>query len=158
MGKIGWLYGVAVNFNQWFTYGRGWLTVPLIILSVTSQVSILLIYFDAPKNNILLATLTGIVTLASLGLGYVMFKKNAQQVDNMMQSWRTPVYQIQSVAFYYFLMALAKKESLPFPDDLREWGMTGWEDVIKANRYLLSQGKKAHAQEICREFFKEPQN
>jgi hypothetical protein len=155
MGKIGRIYGLIVNLNQWFSYGRGWLSVPLVVLSVTSQVSILLIYFDRPKDNLLLAVLTGFVALASLGLGYVMFRKNAQQVDNLMATWRSPIYALQSITSYYFLMALADKESLPFPDDLREWGMSNWDDVIKANRYLLSQGKKARAQDICRDFFKD---
>lgn len=147
------LFNAIVNINQWFNYGKTWLLLPLTLLVISSQISILLIFFGQEGNIILLFSLTITTIFISLILGVILFFKRAQQVDITMSGWRNPVPQLGYTAIWYIITELAIKNDLKVPTMFKNYGVDEWKDLHIVWEYVLKKGVDAKAQNICKEFF-----
>ncbi|MCP8303931.1 MAG: hypothetical protein H3Z50_00425 [archaeon] len=147
------MYSMIVNLNQWFTYGKAWLLLPITILSSLGSISIIIIYLGIEQSLELLILLGTIFIVTNVGVGVLLFKKKGQQVDIIMQGWRNPLPSASNVSIQLGMARFLKKSGVPFPKELESWGMKDWDDVIKVCRYILKKGEDAYAKPICQQFF-----
>jgi hypothetical protein len=152
------IYSSVVNVNQWFNYGKIWLNLPFTLLNITSSISIIFIYLGFEQSAVTLVLFNFTIFAVSLILGYILFRSKAQMVDNMMGVWRSPFIALSTVSVGIIHTELATKLDLPFPSELKEWGMRDWSDLAKLYKYNLTQGKHAQAMSICRDFFNTDQS
>ncbi len=152
--RIKTIYHSIVNLNQWFTYGRNWLLVPFTILSNASSISILLIYFKVEQDFITLVFWTTIVSITALILGIVLFVSKGQQVDTMLQRWKSSPYtEALALAQGLGLIELFKMNNTEFPEEMKELGAENWDDLKKVIHYSMSKGRNTYAIQLCRKFF-----
>ena len=143
----------AVNFNQWFQYGSDWLLLPLTVLSITSNFSVLLLFLGIQGTVVQLIYFTGIITVVFLVVGFILFRSGAQMIEIIMSDWRLPLPNLQGVANDMIMISLAKEHNLPVPDALKKWGLKDWEDLKAVVSYSLEKGEKARALSMCKDFF-----
>jgi len=147
-------FSKIVNLNQWFGYGRSWLTLPLTVLAVSSQFSILLFYFGI-DNPIMLITITISSILLSLVLGYFMFTKRGESIDKTMMTWRNTLVFMAEIMTWEAMLVHAQETNLPFPEELKPYGVKDWSDCRTLFKWILAKGEQSKAKNVVKKFFEE---
>lgn len=153
MKKLRKLYSLAVNVCQFHAYGRSWAQIPYWLVTTMGSIGVLIMLFNLPDSPSLLFFFALMATIGVVGVGAVLFKSRAQQIDRIMDSWRSPIGNLLLLTMDVGQVELYKKLGLPFPNQFKEWGMTDWDDIYKMVDYVLKIGENAQAQSICRKFF-----
>ena len=156
MRLINRVWHTFVNTIQWYNYAKTWLNILFNMLTITSSVSILLIFFNAERSIETLIILNLVVFGGSIIIGNLLFRSKAQQVDIIMQQWRSPYFALAATTVNMAILEVAKKENITIPTELSEWGINQWDDILKIYKYSLEKGKEAQAMEICKGFFNSP--
>jgi len=150
---LGKFYHSVVNANQWFQYGKDWLTLPFIALTLYSQISILMIFLDLPRNPITLTFLIVVVSASSLLIDYWLFKFGGHQIGYVTQTWRNLLPQLGGVGIGLAYIRINEHFNTPFPEPFKRFSLKTWVDLEKTYYYILNKGVEAKAQPICRKFF-----
>lgn len=153
MGLINRVFSAVVNLNQWFVYGKSWLALPLTIVALSSQFSILL-FFLGISNIYVLVSITVFSILASLGFGYVLFKQRGESIDKTMMTWRNTMVFMAELISWETMIIHAQETNMPFPEELRSYGVEDWGDCRKLFKWILDKGEAAKANEVIQNYFK----
>jgi len=154
MGLINRVFSVVVNLNQWFVYGKSWLAFPLTIVALSSQFSILLFFLGISDINILIS-ITVFGVFASLGFGYVLFTQRGEAIDQTMMTWRNTMVFMAEIISWEAMLIHAEETNMPFPEELRSYGVKDWGDCRKLFKWILDKGEKAKAKEVVKNYFKD---
>lgn len=149
------IYDLAVNLNQFYRYGGIWIQIGFNFISAMGSIGIIIIYLKIPQSPELLVVLSTLVIVGTLVLGTILFTTKGQQVDRIMDAWRTPVPQLLSVAMTLGTIELFKKFEIQIPSQVRRWGVKSWDDVTRMTEYVLRKGEDAYALSICQKFFED---
>jgi len=152
MGLINRVFSAVVNLNQWFTYGKSWLALPLTIVALASQFSILLLFLGVSDVKILVS-ITVFGVLASLGFGYVLFKRRGESIDRTMMTWRNTLVFMAELISWEAMLIHAKEANMPFPEELHAYGVNDWDDCRKLFKWILDKGEIAKANEVVKNYF-----
>ena len=156
MGRlISKIYHWAVNINQFYTYGRTWVAIPIVALTSAGSFGVLIIYLGIPQTVELLLGLTLTVVIGTTLGGCILFRKKGQQVDRIMENWRNPVYFTLVLGIYSGMIELFKKSNVDIPPMLAKAGIKEWDDLNWIISYVMSKGEKAFALDICKKMLEQ---
>lgn len=146
------IYHSLINMKHWFEYARIIVGPLLFASTIMSQIGIFIIYLGYERKLSTLIIVTTTISIVMLISGYFLFIKSFQPTDYVMSLWRNTLPCFLNCIMWQGYTELFKRDNLPIPQYMKDWGFNSWDQTDKIIEYILNKGKQAKAFKIVEKF------